>query len=178
MPSSPGHVGGPGVPWMASGLLPAPSYHHQISCNENLSLEMLRSRFAPGLVRDSIDGGYEVRQDEGFNPSCLCDAADIFNRRMVGLHVGHVSVEVGRHALGDPIADVGFHRRQIHGFMHQEVGALGQPSHSLERRSVAGKYDRAISKVEAVSQCWPHRWMLDDCCSNLHVLILQDVSRC
>src|SRR5215471_14657343 len=153
MPSSPGHVGGPGVPWMASGLLPAPSYHHQISCNENLSLKMLRSRFAPGLVRDSIDGGYEVRQDEGFNPSCLCDAADIFNRRMVGLHVRHVSVEVGRHALG-------------------------QPPHRLERRGVAGKYDRAISKVEAVSQCWPHRWMLDDCCSNLHVLILQDVSRC
>src|SRR5262249_22217167 len=101
------------------------SYHHQIPRNPNISLEMLCGRVAPSLVLDSIDAGHQVREDEGFNPGFLCDATDIFNRRMVGPHVRYVSVEVGRHALGDPIADIGFHRGHVHGLMDEDIGTLG-----------------------------------------------------
>ena len=36
---------------------------HEIPCDDNMSLEMLRGGFAPGLVRDSIYAGGEVRED-------------------------------------------------------------------------------------------------------------------
>src|SRR5215471_5673914 len=54
---------------------------------------MLDGLVAPGLVRDSVDTGRQVREDESFDLSLLRDAADFLDRRMIGLHVLHVSVE-------------------------------------------------------------------------------------
>ena len=52
--------------------------------------------------------------------------------------------------------------RHVHGLMHKHVGALVHVSDGLQWRSVAGKGDRAVLKVETIRQRRLHRRMLDD----------------
>lgn len=72
------------------------SQHHQIPRDDNFPLELVRSEIAPFLIWDSVDPGRQVREDERFHAGFLRNAADIFDRGMVHLHVRHVIIEMDR----------------------------------------------------------------------------------
>ena len=75
--------------------------HHQIFADDDLALEVLRHRSAPGFVIDAVDGRKEVRQQERFDAPFLGDATDIFGGYVVRLHMRHEGVEFHRPTLGN-----------------------------------------------------------------------------
>ena len=72
------------------------SQHHQVPPDDNLSLELLRSKIAPLLIRNSVDAGRQVREHERLHARFLRDAADIFDRRMIDLNARHLIIEMDR----------------------------------------------------------------------------------
>src|SRR5262245_51919195 len=82
------------------------SQNHQIFSDDDLALEILLRRGAPGFVADGIDGRDQMRQYEGLDPGLLRDTADILDRRVVGLHVRDEIFKRDRSAFGDLAADM------------------------------------------------------------------------
>src|SRR5262249_14638422 len=102
---------------------PSGSQNHQIPRDDNFSLELLGGQVAPPLLSNSVDARCQMRENEGLDCRLPCKTADLFDRRMIDLHVRHVIVEADWNALGDAVAHVGFERGHIHRLVHKHINA-------------------------------------------------------
>jgi len=80
--------------------------------------------------------------------------------------VHHRAVE--RHRVGDA-GDQAINARHVERIVDQDVGALGELDEIVGRRGVAGDYDRAVDRVEPISERWHDGWVVHDCGRHLHV---------
>ena len=143
----------------------------QIAAEDHVAGKMPPHPFEPHRVGDlRVGAGHEVRQHQGSNTGRGGHASHVLGRRVTRDEVLAQPAGIGI-AAEQPIDG-----RRVQDFVHEHVGASGQPDDVLRVARVAGDHDRAVARVEAIGKGRRHGRMVDQRGGHAHALVLIDAS--
>src|SRR6266581_422105 len=150
-------------------LIGSPSDFKQITPDDDSAAVVLAHALHPHVVGDRVVVLWdEVRQDERFHSRRGRHLADVLGGGVAGEHVLAQRRRV-RHALQEALQAA-----EVHGFVHENVRALGAGDQLGRIGGVARDHDRAVGGIEAVGVGVHDRRMAHARRADLDVRVLHD----